>query len=98
MLTAGAETDYSDQQGMEAKEGTLSVGLVAHLMVRNDADGKTVEAEEIAIIKEIKQFVRTGVPGIGLELASAVLSGQQATPYGFVVAQINAGPPADNVY
>jgi len=97
MLVVGQESDFNDSVGMEAREGTLSVALVLHLMVEGDSDGASVEAEELAACQQIKQFVRAGVPGIGLTLANIYQSAQQETPYGYVVAELRAGPPRNNV-
>ena len=97
MLVAGIENDFSAQPGMEAREGTLAMVLVIQFEVGRDADGEAVETQELAISSEIKTFVRAGVAGIGLTLGSIQMSAQQETPYGYVVAQLNAGPPLHNL-
>lgn len=96
-LLVAEESDFSNNLGMEATEGTLSVALVLHLQVDIADDGTQVQAAELAAGEEIKAFVRAGVTGMGLTLESLVTSTQQETPYGYVVAQINAGPPRDNL-
>jgi len=93
MLVAGTESDYSDRLGMEAREGDLRLALVIEFRIDADDDGAEVERQELAMAEEIKDFVRAGVPGIGLDLGSIYTSSQQITPYGFVVAELIAGPP-----
>lgn len=97
MAVSSAESDFSTVQGMEAREGTQSIAVIVQFRVEGDEDGEGVEAEEFEICAQIKDFVRTGVAGIGLELVELVHSAQQETPYGYVVAQLNAGPPRDNL-
>ncbi len=97
MLVVGQENDFSDLQGLEAREGTLSVALVFHCRVEDDDAGEGVEAVELGMCAEIKNFVRAGVAGIDLTLETLYQSAQQDTPFGFVVAQLSAGPPRTNV-
>lgn len=97
VLVSGGETNFSHQVGMEAREGTLSIALVIQFQVEGDDDGEMVEEQELTISEEIKTFVRAGVPGIDLTLDSLLHSAQQETPYGYVVAQLNAGPPRSNL-
>ena len=97
MVVSGEEGDFNTRHGMEAREGTQSIALVVQIEVPGDNDGEAVEAEEFAIIKEIKAFVRTGIDGIGLDLERVYQSSQQETPYGYVVAQLNAGPPRETL-
>ena len=96
-LIALSENDYADSPGKIATEGTLSVAVVLQLKVDEHDDGTQVEDAELAAAEQFKSFVRAGVAGLGLTLVEIRTSEQQATPYGFVVAQINAGPPRDNL-
>jgi hypothetical protein len=96
MVVAGEENNFSQQMGMEAREGTLSIALICQFKVDESDDGTQVEQRELAIGEEFKSFVRAGIKGMSLELVTIVTSALQVTPYGFVVAQINAGPPRSN--
>jgi hypothetical protein len=95
-LITGEESNFSQQIGMEARGGTLSIALICQFLVDESDDGLQVEQRELLIGEEFKSFVRAGVKGMSLELVTIVTSAQQMTPYGFVVAHINAGPPRSN--
>lgn len=97
MFSFGSENDYSQQPGMEAKEGTSSNVILVQFIGLDDSDSAAIEDEEFVIAAQIKNFVEIGVPGLGLNLVSITSSAQRSTPYGWVLAQLDAGPPLDNL-
>ena len=98
MLVSSGESGYRKGVGLVAREGTQDVLLVCHLRVAETASPQDIEAAEIVLIEEIKSFVRAGVAGMTLLLDRVQHSRQQAHPYGWVVATLQAAPPGSNVY
>jgi hypothetical protein len=98
MLISDGEHDYSQNLGMTAKEGKHGQLLVCHLKVDENSPKVAIEQAEMALIEEIKSWVRAGVPGMSFEIESAQHSRQLEHPYGWVVVKLNAIPPRTNVY
>lgn len=96
-VVAGDESDYSQQLGRTATEGTFTLAVVIQLLSEETDDGSQIEAAELAAGEDLKAFVRTGITGLDIGLERLTFSAQQETPYGFTVAQITAGPPRDNL-
>lgn len=97
-IVSAGEKDYNNGLGMEAKEGAHQVLLIGHLRVAEGTTGKDIEAVELDLAEEIKAFVRTGVADMSLKLNSIQHSRQLDHPYGWLVANIDAGPPRANIY
>ena len=93
MVVSGGESDYSNKLGMTALEPKHSLLLICHLKVAEDSAAVAIELAEMALIEEIKSWVRAGVPGMSFEIKSAQHSRQLEHPYGWVVVNINAIPP-----
>jgi hypothetical protein len=98
MVVSSGESDYSQNLGMTAKEGKHGQLLVCHLKVAEESDKVAIEQAEMALIEEIKAWVRAGVSGMSFEIESAQHSRQLEHPYGWVVVKLNAIPPRTNVY
>lgn len=98
MVISDGESQYSQNMGMTAKEGKHNQLLICHLKVVEDSEKVAIELAEMALIEEIKTWVRAGVPGMSFELESAQHSRQLEYPYGWVVVKLNAIPPRTNVY
>lgn len=98
MVISGGESEYSQNLGMTAKEGKHGQLLIGHLKVAEDSAPVDIELAEMALIEEIKTWVRAGVPGMSFEIESAQHSRQLEHPYGWVVVKLNAIPPRTNVY
>lgn len=98
MAVSDGESDYSDQLGMTAKEPKHSLLIVCHLKVDETSEPVAIEIAEMALIEEIKSWVRAGVPGMDFEIEGSQHSRQLEHPYGWVVVKINAIPPRSNIY
>lgn len=98
MLISDGETQYSQNLGMTANEGKHGQLLIGHLKVAEDSAPVAIELAEMALLEEIKSWVRTGVSGMSFEIESAQHSRQLEHPYGWVVVKLNAIPPRTNVY
>jgi hypothetical protein len=96
MIVTAGERDFKNQKGMIAKEGTQRMLLVGHLRVAETASPEDVQTAEFALIKEVKAALNTGVVGIGYSLVSVEQSRQLDFPYGWVVADLDAGPPRES--
>jgi len=97
-LISSGESGYQTGLGMVAREGTHNMLLVCYLVLDESSAPQETEAAELALIEEIKAFVRTGVDGTHLVLDKALHSRQQEHPYGWVVAYIEARPTAESTY
>jgi hypothetical protein len=91
-IISSGESNYNNSQGMVAREGTLRLILVGHLKLDENATGLEIETAEIALIEEIKAFVRAGVPGMSLSLDSSQQSRQLDKPYGWTLQYLDVGP------
>jgi hypothetical protein len=98
MVISDGESQYSQNLGMAAKEGKHAQLLICHLKVAEDSSSVAIELAEMALIEEIKSWVRAGVPGMSFEIESSQHSRQLEHPYGWVVVKLNAIPPRTNVY
>lgn len=102
MMLSRGEKGYSNGLRMEGKEGKHTILLVGRLKLDKvsgaDIEGADVEDAELALIKEIRAFVRSQPhQQIGLKLISVNQSSQLDNPRGWVVVTIEAGPPASNM-
>ena len=91
------ERDYSNSQGMKAREGTHRLILVGHLQLDEAATAAEIRNAEFALIEEVKTFVRAGIPGMSLSLVRSVHSRGLEKPYGWTLQYIDAGPLNHNV-
>jgi hypothetical protein len=99
VLVSAGEGDYRGGLGGAAREGTQRMLLIGHLQVDEHAEPVATERAETALIEEIKAFVQASpVAGLELQLDSVQHSRQQEHPYGWVVAYLDAGPPAQTTY
>ena len=102
MLLSGGEDNYKQGPGMVAKEGTHRMILICHVKAEHndnmEAMSRAVEKTETTLAEEIKNFVRTGITGVKMELERLELSRQVDAPFGFVVAYIDAGAPRQTTH
>lgn len=98
MLASDGESDYSKNPGMTAKDPKHSLLLVGHLKVAETSERVAIELAEMALIEDVKTWLRAGVPGMSFELELSQHSRQLEHPYGWVVMKINAVRPKTNVY
>lgn len=96
-LVSGQERDYNKGLGMVARDGWHRMILIGHLKASKD-DPLEVEKLELALIEEIKSFVKAGIPGMSIDIESAQPSRQQESPFGWVVVYIDAGKPRTSLY
>ena len=97
MMLSDGESQYSDKLGMTALHGKQGLLMICHLKVSETSAPLAIELAEMALIEEIKDWVRQGVSGVSFEIESAQHSRQLEHPYGWVVVKINASPPRTNV-
>ncbi len=97
MLVSVRERSYSRGLGMAATKGLQEFLLVGHLRVAADAPPSAIEDAEMALIEELKAFVRGGVSGMSVRLGEVRQSQQLDHPYGWVVAHLDVGPPESSV-
>lgn len=98
MPISDGESDYSRNLGMVAKEPKHNILLVCHLKVAEISPALDIELAEMALIEELKQWLRKGVNGMDFEIESVQHSRQLEHPYGWVVFKIAAIPPKNNLY
>ncbi len=92
-MITDAEDRYSSSPGMVGREGVHRFTLVGHVRPSASAGPREVENAELAMIEDVKAFVRTSVPGLVLRMVRARTSRQAVAPYGFIVCEIEAWPP-----
>jgi hypothetical protein len=98
-VVPAVEGDYHNGRGMAAREGTLQINLVGHVMVDEILDPGDLQQAEIEMAEEVKAFVRTGaVAGMTMTLERIELSRLLEHPYGWVVAFIDLQPPGANTH
>jgi hypothetical protein len=93
MAISDGESEYSTKLGMTALEPKHGLLLVCHLKVDETSPKLAIELAEMALIEEIKSWVRAGVSGMAFEIEDTKHSRQLEHPYGWVVVKINAIPP-----
>lgn len=99
MLISAGEGDYKRDFGMVAKDGTHRLLMIGHMIVGEDTEPVAVEQAEMVLIEEIKAFcVSTQIQGLSLNIVESEHSRQTAHPYGWVVVQLEAGPPFQTTY
>jgi hypothetical protein len=98
MIVSAGERGYSQALGMAAREGTQRVLLVGHLQVAQTSAPAAIEMAELDLIEELKSFVRGGVPGMSVRLDSVEHSRQTEHPYGWVLANLDLGPPRTTTF
>ena len=96
MIVSTGESNYNNDLGMEAKEGTQQILLIGHIKLPEESTSQAVEDAEINFIEELKGAIRTGVNGMSIALKQVSHSAQLEKPYGWFVASIDAGPPNEN--
>ena len=84
------ESEFIYLTGGQSDQGALNVMAIGHLAVRNDQLGSDVEAAELAMVSEIKELINSPLPAdiCGLRLLKWRISGQLATPFGWVTATL----------
>jgi len=92
MLISDSESQYRHIPRRTATEGRHSLLLIGHLQVTETATHLDVELAEMAMIEEIKSWLRAGLTGIRFELSEVRQSRQLEHPYGWIVAKITAAP------
>jgi len=98
MLVADGEAEYSEALGMRARQGTAGFVLVGYLRVEEDCAPSAIEDAELALMEEIKGFVRAGVTGLDVQLLRMQQSRQQYHPDGWVTAYLSVREPRTHVY
>ena len=91
-LVVTAERDYSAGKGMVALRGTTRWTLVAQLQMAASTAPVAVQDAEMALAEEIKAFARTGIAGMDVRVEQFTFSQQQEHPYGWLTADLTAGP------
>lgn len=98
-VVPAGEGDYHNGRGMAAREGTLQINLVGHVMVDECLVPGDLQQAEIEMAEEVKDFVRSGaVAGMTMALERIELSRLLEHPYGWVVAFIELQPPGANTH
>lgn len=98
MFGASGEKGYSQSKGQETKKGTTRVLLLLHLKVGEKVSGKILRQKEQTFFGQVKAFIRTGLPGVTLQLEQVQQSRQLTHPYGWAVAYIDIVPPAASTH
>lgn len=100
MLISNGEGDYKAARAASAgaKEGVHTFLVIGHLKADEDSEPQAIEAAELDLIEEIKDFTRIEIPGLSLRLTRTQHSRQVEHPYGWVVAFLEAGPPIQNTH
>lgn len=84
-VISDGEGDYDNLPHEEAMFGTLKIVLVGQILVGEDTESVVVETAELAMVEEIKSFVRALPVGIdGLQMKKFFQSKQLEHPYGWV--------------
>lgn len=97
MIVSAGERDYNAGLGMAAREGTHRVLLIGHMQVLQTSTPDAIEAAELDLIEEIKAFVGQGVTGMHVRLDSVEHSRQLEHPYGWMLANLDLGPPRQTI-
>ncbi|MGR8932210.1 MAG: hypothetical protein ACU836_16390 [Gammaproteobacteria bacterium] len=92
MMISDSESDYSNIPRRTATEGKHSLILVGHLQVAETASHLDIELAEMAMMEEIKGWLRAGVPNMRLQLNDIRQSRQLDHPYGWIAAKFTASP------
>lgn len=84
-IVSQGESGYNNLPHREAMYGKLNIVLVGQILVGEDSEPITVETAELAMVEEIKGFVRALPAGIdSLAMQACRQSGQIEHPYGWV--------------
>ncbi|MBU1692296.1 MAG: hypothetical protein KJ958_05515 [Gammaproteobacteria bacterium] len=84
-LVSQGEGGYNNLPGREAMFGKSNTVLVGQIMVSEDSEPVAIESAELAMVEEIKGFVRALPAGIdSLQMKGFRQSGQLEHPYGWV--------------
>lgn len=80
------ERDYANTLGREAMLGKVDLVLLGQLCLPENSPGQAVEDAEIALLDEIKVWVKEGPgqPMVALDLSSATFSRQVSAPFGWL--------------
>lgn len=86
------ESGFANYVGREAQWGKLTVLLTAQLRLTGDASGTEVEAAEVALADEIKQYLQGQLPLSSVLLLEINYSGQVEAPYGWITMKLEVIP------
>lgn len=92
-VVTATESDFKNQRGMIAKEGTTQFLLIAHLKIAETSDQEELAEAEHTLLSELKSAIRQKLPGLSLLLGEIQFSRQLDHPYGWFVATLDVGPP-----
>lgn len=83
------ERDYKNYSGREGMDGVQSISLVGQLVKPEGTLGSVIEDAELAMVDEIKDFLRARPAQIiQLYMTGFRQSGQLDAPYGWVVIDL----------
>lgn len=97
-IVKASEDGYANQRGMVTKEATTKTLLIAHLKVAEGTDSQQIETAELAMEKELKNAIETGITGLSFTLERIESSRQLEYPYGWFIAFVNMGPPRTSTH
>lgn len=98
MVVLAAEDGYTNDFGVQAKDGATQLLIVAHLKVDAEREPAAIRVMEGEVAEQVKAFIRAGVPGFSLALESQQFSRQLSHPYGWVVSTLRLLPSRANTY
>lgn len=95
-LTAGVftlvslnEGEYENHNGREAMDGKHRMLLVGQIQIAEDAEPSTLEDAELAMVEDVKAFVRALPQGLcTLVMKGFAQSAQAEAPYGWVTINL----------
>jgi len=97
VVLSSGESDYSNNPGMIAKEATQRFILAGKIKCDERATGLDVFGEEVKIIEEVKEFLRSNVPGMSLNITASHQSRQLDKPYAWTLQHVDVGPNTNSI-
>lgn len=90
-LISKGEGGYRNYNGREAMDGRHRMLLVGQIQLGEDAAPSAVEDAELAMIEDVKAFMRALPVGLcSVVMTGFTQSGQLEVPYGWVVIELEA--------
>lgn len=89
-LCSQGEQGYKNINGREAMDGVHSLALIGRLKLAENQDALEVEKAELALVQDVKTWLRSLVPGplCCLLMTGFQQSGQVQAPYGWVTFEL----------
>lgn len=98
MCVSSQESGFNNGLGMVAREGAHQLFIVGHIKVPENTEAEATQAAEFQLMREIKNWLRTGIAGMSLQVESIEQSRQESHPYGWVAAKVIATPPKSGAF